>query len=328
MLDVIEAAYDTQVSPSEWLERASREFGKRVKGAVCPFAYTLKTTGAGRPEFPAAFFDGVSNAVPMFEELHDAMDATLAGVFFPQGTSSSSYRTHMRALSNDAEYDVSAPEEMLSQLGCDDFLGVASIDASGRGVLLGAATSGSVFTERDKELHRRVAIHMAAGSRVRQSLAANAEKLELAEAVFEADGRLSDARGAAVDMRGLLSEAVGRIDRARTRAERADEMQATELWQGLVEGRWSILEHHDTDSRRYYVAIPNMPLAAEDRALTPIERRVAAMVIVGESNKVIGYSLGMSESTAGSHLRHVLRKLGLETRLDLIKLGMALEGGS
>jgi hypothetical protein len=52
------------------------------------------------------------------------------------------------------------------------------------------------------------------------------------------------------------------IDRARSRA-RSNEDEALELWQGLVAGRWSLVEQFDSDGRRFLVARKNDPVVAE-----------------------------------------------------------------
>ena len=95
----------------------------------------------------------------------------------------------------------------------------------------------------------------------------------------------------------------------------------------LDDGRWSVIEHFDSDGRRFYVAIANPALGVDVRALTELERQVAAMVIAGETNKTIGYALGFAESTIATYLACALRKLGLAKRIDLINLAASLLPG-
>jgi two-component system, NarL family, nitrate/nitrite response regulator NarL len=50
--------------------------------------------------------------------------------------------------------------------------------------------------------------------------------------------------------------------------------------------------------------------------LTPREREILAMVAQGASNKEIGRDLDLAESTVKIHVRHILRKLNLASRVQ------------
>ena len=55
-------------------------------------------------------------------------------------------------------------------------------------------------------------------------------------------------------------------------------------------------------------------------SLSESERRVAALVARGHSNKEIGERLYMSHRTVGSHLYRIFPKLGLRSRVDLARI--------
>jgi DNA-binding NarL/FixJ family response regulator len=57
--------------------------------------------------------------------------------------------------------------------------------------------------------------------------------------------------------------------------------------------------------------------APSDGALTPSERRVAALVARGRTNREVAAELVLSEKTVESHLSHVYRKLGVRSRSEL-----------
>ena len=67
-----------------------------------------------------------------------------------------------------------------------------------------------------------------------------------------------------------------------------------------------------------------------DGLVANIERAAAfagmSPSIVTPLNKLIGYELGLSESTIGSHLSQVMRKLGAPSRVELIQLVTQLAG--
>jgi len=55
-------------------------------------------------------------------------------------------------------------------------------------------------------------------------------------------------------------------------------------------------------------------------ALTPTEVRVAELVAKGRSNPDIAAELYMSRRTAQAHVSHILGKLGLRSRMELMKV--------
>jgi len=55
-------------------------------------------------------------------------------------------------------------------------------------------------------------------------------------------------------------------------------------------------------------------------SLSESERRVAALVARGHSNKEIGERLYMSHRTVGSHLYRIFPKLGLRSRVELARI--------
>ena len=72
-------------------------------------------------------------------------------------------------------------------------------------------------------------------------------------------------------------------------------------------------------------AIGGSPLRAESLPLTPAEARVFLEVIQGYTNKQIAANLYISPRTVQTHLRHILSKLKLENRSQVIRY--AFENG-
>ena len=60
--------------------------------------------------------------------------------------------------------------------------------------------------------------------------------------------------------------------------------------------------------------------------LTVRDREVMDGVVVGKANKVIATELGISEKTVESHRARVMKKLGVETLADLIRLALGAGG--
>ena len=73
-----------------------------------------------------------------------------------------------------------------------------------------------------------------------------------------------------------------------------------------------------TDSgRRFLIAHRNQPHLPDLRGLSQREATVAAFAQLGQTNKEIAYTLGISPSSVATHLSAALRKLGLPSRAAL-----------
>jgi two-component system, NarL family, nitrate/nitrite response regulator NarL len=58
------------------------------------------------------------------------------------------------------------------------------------------------------------------------------------------------------------------------------------------------------------------PASAEQPRLTPREREVLDLIASGLNNKLIARELNLSEGTVKVHVKHLLKKLGLRSRLE------------
>ena len=54
-------------------------------------------------------------------------------------------------------------------------------------------------------------------------------------------------------------------------------------------------------------------------SLTPTETKIAAMVAEGMSNRQIAEQLVLSPRTVGTHVSHILAKLGVRSRIDIAR---------
>lgn len=330
-LDLVEEAYATACDEQAWLARTLEVFTAQLPRTVGWGAYTFTRYEAGVPVFSTAILTGVEDAVELFTTMHRSMSPALAELVYPTGTRCNSFvedwTTAKTALETDEESARVAQSllDLYASYGGDDLVFASSCSHSGSGVFLGAIVKDTKLTGAAREANRLAAVHLAAGLRLRRALA-GARVEERSEAVLEVDGRVAHADGpaAAADMREVLQRAVRNIDRARTRSARQEQLEALNLWLGLVEGRWSVIDRHDTDGRRYYVAVANPPEGVAARQLSDRERRVVAQAIVGEPNGIIAYSLGIAPSTVSTHLRTAMRKLGVTSRVELVRLARSL----
>jgi DNA-binding CsgD family transcriptional regulator len=211
--------------------------------------------------------------------------------------------------------------------GIRDSLLLLATDASGVGcaIAAGRATLGPVPGELRKPLEH-VVIHATIALRLRRALvkAASAD----GEAVLLPSGKIEHATGDAAQATGMqaLREAALAIDRARSLRAK-DPVTATELWKGLADGTWSLVDRFDTDGKHYLVAMRNEPAGARIATLTPREAQIAALVALGRSSKLIAYELGLSDATVSRDLSFAMGKLGITSRAELANyLGPTMRG--
>ncbi|HUJ61229.1 MAG TPA: helix-turn-helix transcriptional regulator [Kofleriaceae bacterium] len=191
-----------------------------------------------------------------------------------------------------------------------DVLGLVSNDGSGTGIQFGIGLDHNpTCTNRELRLLTRLATHLGAADRLRR--VRRTDRLDDADAVLSPRGKLLHAR---CDD-GCVRDGVARRDHARK--TRRDPDKALEVWQGLAAGRWSIVDHLDSDGKRFVLAIKNAPEVEPRAELAPQDRRVAALAAMGHRDKEIAYMLGLPASAVTSSLRRARAALGVRSRAEL-----------
>jgi DNA-binding CsgD family transcriptional regulator len=212
------------------------------------------------------------------------------------------------------KHGVSKLAAVFERYGVANMVGINGLDPSGRGCMITVALDQIDASPRTVQVWHRLAAHISAGSRLRETLDTLENRdavVAHAEAVLAPGGKVEHATGPAEarSAREALRDALVRIDTARS--GKHDTRRLVELWRGLVAGRWSLVEHFERDGRRYYLAHKNDPELTQDRALTERERQALGYAELGHSNKLIAYELGLSSSTVGTLLAKARRKLGM-----------------
>jgi DNA-binding CsgD family transcriptional regulator len=178
-----------------------------------------------------------------------------------------------------------------------------------------------IYLQQDEEpLWEMVSAHIAAGARLRMRL--DQVNLDESAVVFDKASGAMDVHDEALKSAGRRRRLMQLIE-ARRHADKIagdDPMEAMKLWQGLVDGRWSVLDVVDTDGRAYTVLRENALDVRSRIALSERERQVAFLVGRGHHVKLVAYELGVSPSTVRSQLRSALRKLNVEDRQRLCRL--------
>jgi len=137
---------------------------------------------------------------------------------------------------------------------------------------------------------------------------------DLADPYWRATARVREAEAAA---------AVGETARAAEALQEAHQLAA-----GL--GAVPLLTDIEAVSRRTRLSVePAAAAALDDVAidhlgLTPREAEVLSLVAAGRTNRQIGEALFVSEKTASVHVSNILRKLGVNSRVDAAAVAQRL----
>jgi DNA-binding NarL/FixJ family response regulator len=334
-ISVIEAGYRLEGTEERWLARLAKAARPLLEGGHGVYAYRFDMSGSQVPyELSQVVVLGTDprHVEEVFAAGGRHIDPSVLRKLHTLPKSRAVPRSLQAAGASFREWGLPQPEpivELRRRWGVDDYLALCTIEPGGHGVaIVGPQRHPRRFTRRTCHLWARVAAHVAAGRRLRAALDAAGEAADAAsgaEAILTSSGRVEHAEGAAkaTNARLVLQRAVLAQERARTRSGRQDPEASTRAWTALVSGRWSLVDHFESGGRRYLVARPNPLPVPDPRALTERERAVAHLAVLGKSNKLIAYELGIHASTVANHLAAAMRKLGIASRTELVTLMMS-----
>jgi DNA-binding CsgD family transcriptional regulator len=325
ILSLIETAYRFDLSDKDWL----RELAVAANGML--------GVGRGFLGFTYRVDDdqvkvGESVLLDLPEEL---VPATRSGVeslppWYVRKTFTRCECTTQSAVTDEEVVAFNRPRnELFAQaFGIHDVLMFGGMDPSGDGLYLGAwLPTLTTLPEADRETWCRVAVHLVTARRLRERLARDPS---IADAVLRTDGRVEEARGEATEdeTRSALRDAVVAVERARG-SLRTSPDRAVEEWKGLVAARWTLVDHFESDGKRYVLARRNDIVVEGFDTLTERERQALSYAALGHSNKLIAYELGIADSTVRVLLHKAARKLGATSHEDLVRkyeTGRAADG--
>jgi len=219
-----------------------------------------------------------------------------------------------------------------------DFFSMVAADPGGIGCIINVPLPTRDRT--DVVIRRRwgqVSAHIAAALRLRRALAALGKRetstSEAAvEAVLTPAGRTLHAEGVVARgsvAREQLEVGVRRRERARGAFRRISPDEALAAWWALIAGRWTLLDHVEANGQRLVLARRNDASAPAVPHLTVPQAQVVGFALLGHSNKLIAYELGIRESTVAMRLQRACRMLGVRSRIALItKVRQVLGEGS
>lgn len=311
---VIEAAYADAPTDHDWMDGLLRACRPLLD---CGYGLTVWTFDARDPQALKIGERRFLGEDPRCFEAIDGGSARLAA-----SANDPRMRAHLHPFSTfssaltEAEF-VSVRAAMRGEVVFGDMFGLVGADPTGLGIAVGGLLPEPTTPTR-AEVRRwsRVAAHLAAGYRLRRAAADDGD------AVLEPCGKVAHAEGDAkgANARAALSRAAVAVDRARGALRRQDNDEAIEAWQGLVTGRWSLVERFEKDGRRYLIARKNDPRVGLIPTLSDREQQVLLFRVFGHPLKLIAYELGLSIPTVSRTLQGAMGKLGLRSPADLLAL--------
>lgn len=319
LLSIVETSYDLGGDTASWLNRlvgcarSSLDSGLGIAGLVLDatdaFPQVPKVLAAASAGLSDAALQAIGGLLQISATDEIRMRFHRAGpAGFVRSTLGRSFRGDFRKVHESAAEDS-------AYLFAGDPAGVCC-------VLFWPRSSRSTMYRSQKATYAYLAAHIATAHRLRQRAPTTAPDAPDTEAIMNPSGAVVHADGDAkkTDARANLRDAVVSMMRARGARRRRDAAGALEDWRALVSGRWSLVDHFDTDGRRFLVARRNAPNAPAIGGLSEREGCVARLAALGHPNKVIAYELGMSSRQAAADLATAMAALGARSRFDLIRI--------
>lgn len=314
VIPIVEAAYSLAGDDEQWLRDVVARLSAAYPRYRAGYGFFVDFSNPHKPRVQAPAFTESIIPKSVIEEMYEVTPPEFLEhvLSVRAGTLSAQVGTREWLTSPTGK-------QYYEPLGFADAVGIVGFDARKVGCIAGFALAEMQrLPAAERQTLARVAVHLAVGLRLRRALRGH-DPIEGASAVLDVDGRVLHADQAAASAREDLRRRALAVDRARTRRVAHDPLEATSLWRGLVDARWTVIDHYDHDGRRYFVAHENSVSLQTPFRLSPREREVAALAALGSSNKLIGYELGISVSAVGACLASGIRKLGLPSRAALVQ---------
>lgn len=327
-LDVIEAAYAVDRPLQAWLDGVVTSVEPLLDDGHGVWAVTYDASSRRHVDFGVLSSTFARERAQQRLELITAAIRLLPHSFVQRNFVERTCGTMSDALEGRSRLLTPIFSKALQRWGSRDNIGVNAQDPTLHGCALVVPLSTTRAGSPDfVHTWSRVAGHVAAGFRLHRGLSRATDRgLDAADAVLEVDGTIAHAEGEAKkpEAQAVLRAAASAVDRARAKTlHSGDASHALDTWKPLIDATWTLYDTFDRDGRRYYVVRKNESARATPE-LTRRERQVLGFAALGHSNKLIAYELGLAASTVASHLSSLAKKLGVESRVELVRKARGL----
>ena len=320
---IIEAAYDLETDDSTWFSNLVRAFRPYLDSGHGLYGYAYDwDSQKSLLRVDAVVFLGCEGISAALARVGAMSPPEFAQALFTSPPCRSLSQVYAALGLDYTEHE--AVRFLHRETGVIDGFHVNASQTNGRGYcFVGPLDRVRPFPARTAGLLSRVARHIAAAQRLRQSVRRTDDRTSLdVEAVLDQRGGMLHAEGEAKGKpeREILTTAVRSLVEAKGRFRESDPEQVTAIWNALVDGRWSLVDSLDRDGKRFLLARRNALELHEPSALTPSERQVAALFARRHSSNLVAYELGLSAPVVSTTLQRALRKLHLRSRAELVAL--------
>ncbi|NUO52487.1 MAG: helix-turn-helix transcriptional regulator [Polyangiaceae bacterium] len=312
IISIIEGAYQVDQEPAGWLRNLLETATPTLDHGLGCSAFFYDATDVNRLRLQEFVSVGARSDESIMRAIERSTPERVRWVFRSQAC---------RTASEGPDWTINPAAKMFREWGITDVLFINGLDPSGIGCFVTAKLSAEDrVSQGTKQRLSKLAAHLASGYRLVRRLSNEAKRdPSTGSAVLTPSGRVEHADAEAAEKTALtaLREAVGAIEGARGKMRRRDPDGAVSSWRGMVNAKWSLVDHFDRDGKRYVVARENHAQTPRPRELSLRERQVVAYAALGHTNKLIAYELGISASSVGVLLWRAAKKLGVESRKDL-----------
>jgi DNA-binding CsgD family transcriptional regulator len=323
LVAVIEAAYAPAATEQAWVEGIAEAAQPCLDEGLGLNVYTFDARDPAKFRVPAcAGVGGTPVDARVIEKIvnHGTPELTLRAYSSGQATLFSELRRELEAEHIAGVKDV---YRAAAHFGSPEVLAVRGADPSRRGCLIACLLPAEEphVPRAQRTLLTCLGSHLASGWRLRRDLPEGGATVDAADAILDGKGRLVHHNAADVaTQRPRIEHAFERRLRARGRLRAEAPEAAVALWQAMIAGEWTLVDHVDRDGKRFVLARRNRPGVGDPGALTLRERQVAKYAALGCSVKHIAYELGLAASTVRERLNSALRKLRLRNPGQLVAL--------
>lgn len=324
-IDVVERGYDLDGTEAEWIAHIVRTIRPDIDDGMGAYGFTCSITGDALTPGPAFAMEGMSaHLADVLATMNAGAPASLTRSLAKSAVLCGTLETTLGPGHTGAQYF----KRFMAPHGVADGFSIFAQDGEGSAIDLSSLRPRPMVpSERAARVWLRVGYHLASALRLRRRLAAKARR----EALLAPNGAIVDALPhvqSDAGARETLRAAARSIDRARSRAGRAEPDRALASWTSLVDGTWSLVDHWESDGRRWIAVYENRPRVPDPRALNPVDRAIAQLVALAASNKEIAFALGLTEGSVAGSVHRILRRFKCRRRVDFIAMAAAKNVGS
>jgi DNA-binding CsgD family transcriptional regulator len=319
LVGAIEALYLLELPRTRWLKRVQEAcgpcLGQHGVLGVAASLFTCSDPFSFTPE-EVALAEGVSERQ---RDVYHLARQQLNPTFIAEGHLNRTWSWSLNSVPGWNEVPLVASGEVAAS-GVGDVCYLNAIEPDGAGATIVWALRSSVSPSKsDHAALALLARHFTAAHRLLRRFDGSIGP-DRAAAVVDPGGRIRHACGVArlAHSRNELRRAVAALEGARAGRKTRHPLDSALAWPTAVGERWTLVDHFDSDGRRFLLAVDNRSVPPRPKPLSEREIEVVRHALRGSSNKEIAFDLGVAHSTIKVLMARAATKMGALSRKDLL----------